>query len=106
MITKMFDGIKERVRKAGNALKDFWLNRAEPWLRALTVKKVIVIFFLGGTAGILFIALLFFVLAFTADKAFKLDLACDSGGQPKTMTPRAFLPEAKSAKACGASSMV
>ncbi len=64
MITKMFDGIKERVRKAGNALKDFWLNRAEPWLRALTVKKVIVIFVLGGVAAVLFIALLFFVLSF------------------------------------------
>ncbi|MEK6700575.1 MAG: PBP1A family penicillin-binding protein [Nitrospirota bacterium] len=64
MIKKTFEGIKELLRRAGNAVKDLWLNRAEPWLRALTVKKVIVIFVLGGAAGILFIALLFFVLSF------------------------------------------
>jgi len=64
MIKKTLDGIKELLRKAGNALKDFWLNRAEPWLRALTVKKVIVIFVLGGAAGFLLIALLFFALSF------------------------------------------
>lgn len=64
MIKKTFEGIKELLRRAGNAVKDLWLNRVEPWLRALTVKKVIVIFVLGGAAGVLFIALLFFVLSF------------------------------------------
>lgn len=44
-------------------LKTFWLTVAEPWLHALTVKKVIGLLFIGGVLSILFVVLLFFVLS-------------------------------------------
>jgi penicillin-binding protein 1A len=64
MIKTWFNKIKEFSMHLVERLKTFWLTVAEPWLHALTVKKVIVLLFMGGVLSILFIVLLFFVLSF------------------------------------------
>src|SRR3972149_11514729 len=63
MIKTGFNKIKDFSMRLAERLKTFWLNTAEPWLRALTVRKIIVLLFLGGVLAILFVALLFLVLS-------------------------------------------
>ncbi len=64
MIKTWFNKIKEFSLHLVERLKTFWLTVAEPWLHALTVKKVIALLFMGGVLAILFVVLLFFVLSF------------------------------------------
>src|SRR3990170_8578871 len=63
MIKTWFNKIKEFAMRLLERLKTFWLTVAEPWLHALTVKKVIGLLFIGGVLAILFVVLLFFVLS-------------------------------------------
>src|SRR3989304_3016302 len=63
MIKTWFNKIKDFSARLVERLKTFWLTVAEPWLHALTVKKVIALLFLGGVLPILFVALLFLVLS-------------------------------------------
>lgn len=58
------DRIINFLAEVGRKLTAFWLNTAEPWLRGLTVKKIIVLLIVGAGFAALFIALLFFVLSF------------------------------------------
>ncbi len=63
MIKTWFNKIKDFSVRFLERLKTFWLNTAEPWLRALTVKKIIALLFIGGVLAILFVVLLFLVLS-------------------------------------------
>ncbi len=63
MIKAWFNKIKEFLMRLVDRLKTFWLTVAEPWLHALTVKKVIALLFIGGVLAVLFVVLLFFVLS-------------------------------------------
>src|SRR3990172_397016 len=63
MIKTGFNKIKDFSMRLAERLKAFWLGTAEPWLRALTVRKIIVLLFLGGVLSILFVVLLFLVLS-------------------------------------------
>jgi len=68
MIKKWFEKIIEILRKvflsAWEKFKVFWFTIAVPWLKDLTPKKALLILGVAVVAGVLFIALSFYILSF------------------------------------------
>ncbi len=53
----LFSAAAEKVQR-------FWETRALPWLRTLTIKKIVLMAAIAAVAGVLFIALMFLILSF------------------------------------------
>jgi len=64
MMKKWFEKMKELSRLVGEKFKVFWFTLAVPWLHALTPKKALKLLPIIFLAGVLFVALLFFILSF------------------------------------------
>ncbi|HUJ16618.1 MAG TPA: PBP1A family penicillin-binding protein [Nitrospirota bacterium] len=64
LLTNMMEMVRKLFRSAWEQFKVFWFTIAVPWLKALTPKKALKLAGIAFLAGVLFIALLFYVLSF------------------------------------------
>ncbi|HUI46147.1 MAG TPA: PBP1A family penicillin-binding protein [Nitrospirota bacterium] len=68
MIKKWFENVTALFRKFGRfaweKFKVFWFTIAVPWIKNLTPKKALKLLGIAVVAGVLFLALLFFILSF------------------------------------------
>jgi penicillin-binding protein 1A len=64
MMKKWLEKIKELSRSAWEKFKVFWFTVAVPWVQGLTPKKALKLLIVACAAGVLFVALMFFVLSF------------------------------------------
>lgn len=56
--------VAKASRLAWEKFKVFWFSYAAPWLKALTPLKVLMLLVMAFVSGVLFVALLFFILSF------------------------------------------
>ncbi len=68
MLKKRFEALLAGIRKfsvtAWEKFKVFWFTIAVPWVKGLTPRKALKLLALACVAGVLFVALLFYVLSF------------------------------------------
>lgn len=61
---KRVKGLQKISASVWERAKTFWSTVALPWLKNLTLKKVVALFGIACAAGVLFVALLFFIFSF------------------------------------------
>jgi penicillin-binding protein 1A len=64
MMKQTIQKLKDLLARLGGKAQFFWASRALPWLKALTVRKALALLAAAAAAGVIFLALVFFILSF------------------------------------------